>query len=63
MGFSIHVILATDLYAESLTGDEPEPLEVVRWPMSELDSLFRSDQLTEARSIAALTLARMELRS
>ncbi len=62
MGFSIHAILATDLYAESLTGDEPEPLEVVPWPMCELDELFRSDQLTEARSIAALTLARMEIR-
>ncbi len=63
MGFSIHALLATDLYSETLQGDEPEPLEVVPWPMDDLESLFKSEQLTEARSIAALTLAHMELRN
>lgn len=62
MGFSIHAVLATDLYSESLIGDEPEPLEVVTWPMHQLDKLFVSDQLTEARSIATLTLARILLK-
>lgn len=61
MGFSIHAILATGLYPESLIGDEPEPLDVVTWPMQKLDELFLSDELSEARTIATLTLARILL--
>lgn len=61
MGFSIHAVLATNLYLESLEGDEPEPLEVVTWPMEEMDELFVSEEITEARSIATLTLARLFL--
>ncbi len=63
MGYSIHAVLATDLYPESLDGDEPEPMEVLTWPMNQLDELFVSERLTEARSIATLTLARIALGS
>jgi len=52
------IILAEDLYAERLPGDEPEPLEVIPWKLNNLAELFASGQCTEARSIAALYMAR-----
>ena len=57
MGFSIHVILARDLYPESLPGDEPEIMEVEKWRLQEADQLVMSELLSESRSIAALKLA------
>ncbi|MEC9252849.1 MAG: ADP compounds hydrolase NudE [Pseudomonadota bacterium] len=57
MGFSIHVILARDLYPESLPGDEPEVMEVKKWRLQEADQLVMSELLSESRSIAALKLA------
>ncbi|ARB44434.1 ADP compounds hydrolase NudE [Alloalcanivorax xenomutans] len=54
MGHHIGVVLAEELYEESLPGDEPEPLEVVPWKLSELDRLIERDDMTEARVIAAL---------
>lgn len=53
-----HVVLAQDLYPERLEGDEPEPLEVVPWKLSELHTLVVRDDVTEGRSIAALFMAR-----
>ncbi|MES9834652.1 MAG: ADP compounds hydrolase NudE [Candidatus Thiodiazotropha sp. LLP2] len=53
-----YAILAQDLYPDKLTGDEPEPIEVVPWKLSDLDNLLAQPDLTEARSIAALCLAR-----
>lgn len=53
-----YVILAQDLYPERLTGDEPEPIEVVPWRLSDWENLITQPDLTEARSIAALCLAR-----
>lgn len=61
MGFTQTVVLATGLYAESLPGDEPEPLEVSRWPLNDIDGLFAREDFCEARAIAALHLARMRL--
>lgn len=52
-----HLVLATGLYPQQADGDEPEPLEVVRWPMSELTALFAREDFSEARSLAALVLA------
>jgi len=52
------IILAEDLYAERLPGDEPEPLEVIPWKLNNLAELFASGQCTEARSIAALYMVR-----
>ena len=63
MGFSIHVILARDLYPESLPGDEPEIMEVERWAQKDLDQLVMSDLLSESRSIAALKLAEVYMAS
>jgi ADP-ribose diphosphatase len=49
-----HVVLAQDLYPATLPGDEPEPLEVVRWPLSDLDELLANPAFRESRSVAAL---------
>lgn len=51
------LILARDLYPETLEGDEPEPLELVRWPLSQAEELLSHVDFAEARSITALLLA------
>lgn len=61
MGFTQTVALATGLYPERLTGDEPEPLTVSHWPLDDIDALFSREDFNEARAIAALHLARMRL--
>lgn len=53
-----YVILARDLYPNQLVGDEPEPIEVVPWKLSDWDNLINQPDLTEARSIAALYMTR-----
>ena len=53
-----HVVLARDLYAEKLEGDEPEELEIVPWPLADLHTLVQRPDCTEGRSIAALYIAR-----
>nr|WP_006788484.1 ADP compounds hydrolase NudE [Thiorhodospira sibirica] len=58
LGHTTHIVLAQDLYPRRLDGDEPEPIEVVPWRLSELDALIHRDDCTEARSIAALYLVR-----
>ena len=58
MGHAITVALAEDLYEEKLPGDEPEPLEVITWKLSDLDRLLEREDVTEARVIAALLMTR-----
>ena len=58
MGFTINVVFATDLYPLQLPADEPEPPELVTWPVSELDGLLLSEEFNEARAIAALCLCK-----
>ncbi|GLS90644.1 ADP compounds hydrolase NudE [Psychromonas marina] len=53
----MHLYMAFDLYPEQLEGDEPEPLEVIKWPISKIDELLAREDFQEARSIAALLLA------
>lgn len=57
-----HLVLARDLYEKSLPGDEPEPLECIPWPITDLASLVSRDDCTEGRTIAALYIAREFLR-
>lgn len=57
-----HLILARELYPQRQAGDEPEPIEVVPWPLDRLDALLQREDFSEARSIAALFLARQALR-
>ena len=54
--FRTHVVLATELFESRLPGDEPEDIEVVPWPLDDLDGLLKRDDFVEARSIAALYL-------
>jgi len=58
-----HIVLAKNLYKERLVGDEPEALEVVSWKLSELESLILQEDVTEARTIAALFLVREKLKN
>jgi ADP-ribose diphosphatase len=62
-GQTTHVVLATDLYPATAEGDEPEEIEVVPWKLNDMQGLLQSDDFTEARSIAALFLAREKLNS
>lgn len=58
MSHATQVVLAEDLYPETAEGDEPEPLEVVPWKLSQLYGLTQREDCSEARSVAALYLAR-----
>lgn len=53
-----HIVLAEDLYEQWEEGDEPEPLEIVKHKLSDLEQLAYNEDLTEARSILALYMAR-----
>lgn len=55
------IVIAENLYAEKLPGDEPEELEVVSWSLNNLSGLLASGECSEARSIAALFLAQQYL--
>lgn len=50
------LFMAFDLYPEKLPGDEPEPLQVIKWPLSQVDQLLAREDFQEARSISALLL-------
>jgi ADP-ribose diphosphatase len=56
------IILAQHLYAEKLAGDEPEELEVITWQLADINTLLATGECTEARSIAALFMAREYLK-
>lgn len=55
-GARLEIVLARDLYPSALPGDEPEPPEVVEWPLHEMEKLLEQPDFTEARSIASLFL-------
>ena len=58
MSQKIQVVLATELYEESLEGDEPEPMGVDKVNLRELSALVQNPQFTEGRALAALYLVR-----
>ena len=53
-----HIVLARDLYPKRLQGDEPEPLEVVTWPIANLGELVMRDDMSDGRAMAAIYIAR-----
>ncbi len=62
LGHRTQVILAESLYPGNLEGDEPEPIEVVPWPLARFEELIMDrDEISEGRSIAALYLARSHI--
>lgn len=54
LGFTTHIVLAEDLQAEKLEGDEPEELQQLVCNIHQINQLIQHETLTEARSIAAL---------
>ena len=56
IGHRSQIVLARELYPSRLAGDEPEPLEVVHWPLAAIDDLLARDDFDEARALAALYL-------
>ncbi len=58
LAFRMEVVVATRLYSAPLQGDEPEPLETVQWPIGRLDELPFHGAISDARTLAALFVAR-----
>jgi ADP-ribose diphosphatase len=58
----MNVVLAEQLYPSRLQGDEPEIIDVIPWSLHELDALFGREDISEARTIAALLLVKEQLR-
>ncbi|AWL10617.1 ADP compounds hydrolase NudE [Saliniradius amylolyticus] len=59
---SMTILVARDLYPKRLPGDEPEPLEVVKWPVNKMDALLDREDFSEARSTCALLMIERWLR-
>ncbi|MBT1451404.1 ADP compounds hydrolase NudE [Glaciecola sp. XM2] len=53
---AMDILIAKGLTESRLEGDEPEELEVVPWPIANVDELLARPDFGEARSIAALLL-------
>jgi len=51
-----HIVLATGLTMQDAEGDEPEPLEVVKWHLSDWHQLLAHPDFSEGRAYAALML-------
>lgn len=61
LSHQMDIVIAQSLYPSKLEGDEPEPIEVVPWKISELDALLEIEEFSEARSIAAIYLLKQFL--
>ena len=51
-----HIVLATGLQPSEAEGDEPEPLEVIKWPLAQWMDLLKHPDFSEGRAYAALML-------
>lgn len=54
MNNPMHILLAWDFYPSELDGDEPEPLQTVRIPLTKIDELINDADFCEARNLVAL---------
>ncbi len=61
-GGHMAIYLAEQLYPAKLEGDEPEPLELVRWPLERARELLSEADFREGRSLCALLLLLEHLR-
>ncbi|RXY83075.1 ADP compounds hydrolase NudE, partial [Klebsiella pneumoniae] len=52
------IMVAEDLYPESLPGDEPEPLPQVRWPRAQLRLLLDGEDFKDVRDVSVPFLVR-----
>lgn len=57
MTHKMYVVLAEDLIFSEAQGDEPEPLEVIRWPLTDWRELLVQAEFSEGRAYAGLMLA------
>lgn len=58
MNNMMHIFLAEDLTPSQLTGDEPEPLDIVSYPLASIETLLHHPDFCEARNLTALYLLR-----
>lgn len=61
MGNRMQLVLARNLFEKRLEGDEPEPLEVVRWPLRDAAGLMARGDFVEAYAVAAFFMLREHL--
>lgn len=61
MGNRMSLVLAWDLFEKRLEGDEPEELEVVRWPLRDVAGLLSRGDFVEAYAVAAFFMLRERL--
>jgi len=61
-GSTMYVFIAQDLYPERLEGDEPEELDVIEWPVSDVDGLLENADFSDGRCVAGLLMALRKLR-
>lgn len=57
----MQIFLAEDLYENRLEGDEPEPIDVVPWALTDWEALLDDVDFSESRSVSALFLAQKYL--
>ena len=57
----MQIFLAEDLYQSELEGDEPEPIDIVPWPLELWQDLLQEQDFSESRSVSALFLAQKHL--
>lgn len=58
MNNPMYIFIAQDLYPCQLIGDEPEPLQLVKIPLSEIETLLQDPNFNEARNLTALYMLR-----
>ena len=58
---SMDIVLAKNLYPQKMEGDEPEPIEVIPWKISDIDALLAHPEFHESRSVAAVLLLEREI--
>lgn len=56
MAHYTHIVLAQGLSPAKAEGDEPEPLEVLTWPMDDWHNLLAEPEFSEGRAYAAILL-------
>ena len=56
MNAKMSLFVAKDLTPSQLQGDEPEPLEMIHWPLTEAEALLDHPEFHESRSMTALLL-------
>ncbi|RTR25977.1 ADP compounds hydrolase NudE [Shewanella atlantica] len=58
----MQIFIAEELFESQLEGDEPEPIELIHWPLDRWQSLLELEDFSESRSVSALFLAQKYLK-